>query len=68
MQFLLAIFLVFGPLGIPFIWRNPTLSRGMKWILTGVTALYTLWLIQLGIKMMQDFNAAMSQATSGLNF
>ena len=42
---LLALFVVLGPFGLPLLWRSPRFSRGMKVLLTALTAVYTLVLI-----------------------
>jgi len=42
---LLMLFVVLGPFGLPLVWRNPTLSRGMKISLTILTLAYTVLLV-----------------------
>ena len=42
---LLLLFVVLGPLGLPFLWRSPSFTRPWKIALTVATALYTLLLL-----------------------
>ena len=46
---LLMLFFVLGPFGLGLVWKNPRLSRSVKWTLTIVTLAYTMWLIDLTI-------------------
>ncbi|MBI4354301.1 MAG: hypothetical protein HY595_03590 [Candidatus Omnitrophica bacterium] len=47
---LLMLFFVLGPLGLPLVWSHPRFSQRTKWILTAVTALYTILLIDVTIR------------------
>ena len=38
---LILLFLVLGPLGLPYLWNSPRFSRGMKIVLTVAVAVYT---------------------------
>jgi len=44
---LLMLFVVLGPLGLPFLWRSPRFVRWGKVTLTVVTLAYTVWLALL---------------------
>lgn len=48
---LFLLFFVLGPFGLPMVWSNPRMSRGMKLGLTGVMVLYMGILIQLVMRM-----------------
>jgi hypothetical protein len=38
---LVLLFVVLGPLGLPYLWRSPRFSRGAKIFLTGCVIVYT---------------------------
>lgn len=60
--FVLAmLFFVLGPFGLPLVWQNPRLSMGMKIGLTLITLVYTAWLIELTLKMMQSVTGHLQQ-------
>jgi hypothetical protein len=40
------LFLVLGPLGLPFLWRSPSFTRGWKIILTVAMVVYTVVLVE----------------------
>ena len=42
---LLMLFVVLGPLGLPFLWKSPRFSRGAKIALTIATVIYTGWIL-----------------------
>ena len=42
---LALLFLVLGPLGLPYLWRSPRFTRGLKVVLTIATIAYTGLLI-----------------------
>ena len=50
---LFLLFFVVWPFGLPLVWKNPHLSRTVKWLLTGVTVLYTIWLGWLTLQMIR---------------
>jgi hypothetical protein len=57
--FVLAmLFFVLGPLGLPLVWKNPKFSRSVKWLLTVIMIVYTVWLIDLTVKL---FRTTMDQ-------
>ena len=60
------LFLVAGPFGLPLVWKNPRLARWVKALLTGVTVLYTLLLINMTIVMVQAVLKEISQYTTTL--
>lgn len=47
---LFMLFFVLGPLGLPMVWKNPRLSRGVKWLLTLSMVAYTILLIDMTIR------------------
>ena len=47
---LFLLFFVLGPFGIPLVWTNPRLARGVKIALTVVTLLYTVWLVDVTVR------------------
>ncbi len=50
---LLLLFVVLGPLGLPFLWRSSGFSRAAKVILTAAVILYPGWLLSLVGRMSQ---------------
>jgi hypothetical protein len=38
---LVLLFVVLGPLGLPYLWRSPAFSRRAKLVLTALVAAYT---------------------------
>jgi hypothetical protein len=42
---LILLFFVLGPLGLPYLWKSPRFSRGMKVVLTVAVIAYTGWLV-----------------------
>jgi hypothetical protein len=37
---ILMLFVVLGPLGLPFLWKSPRFSRGWRWALTILSLLW----------------------------
>jgi hypothetical protein len=50
---LILLFLVLGPLGLPYLWKSPKFSRGMKIALTIAVLVYTGWLVAETIRIMR---------------
>lgn len=50
---LFMLFFVAGPFGLPLVWKNPKLSRGVKLALTAAMLVYTVLLIDLTRRMFQ---------------
>jgi hypothetical protein len=48
---LVMLLFVVGPFGLPLVWKNPAFPRWVKWALTVVMVCYTLWLLDLTIRM-----------------
>ncbi len=65
---LFMLFFVLGPFGLPLVWRNPRFSRGVKVLLTAVTTLYTLWLVDLTIGMTRAIMQRVNQFNTTLQF
>lgn len=42
---LLLLFVVLGPLGLPYLWKSPCFSRPMKIALTVVELVVVMWLV-----------------------
>ena len=51
---LVLLFLVLGPLGLPYLWRSPKFSRGMKIALTVCVIAYTGLLIGETIRIVRE--------------
>ena len=65
--FVLAmLFLVTGPFGLPLVWKNPRLARWAKALLTAVTVLYTLLLINMTLTMVRAVMKELGQFTTTL--
>ena len=62
---LIMIFLVLGPLALPLILKNPRLSSRARWILVGVTLLYTVVVIDAGRRMIASITSTLN---TGLSF
>ncbi|MBI2885335.1 MAG: hypothetical protein HYY15_04090 [Candidatus Omnitrophica bacterium] len=62
---LVMIFFVLGPLALPLIVKNPRLSPRMRWVLVGITLLYTVVVIDAGRRMVSSMTAAFN-STLGL--
>jgi hypothetical protein len=43
---LLLLFVVLGPLGLPYLWKSPGFSRGFKIVLTVLVVIYTGLLLE----------------------
>lgn len=65
---LFMLFFVLGPLGLPLVWKNPKLSKGVKIALTLVMAVYTLLLIELIAKTVQAVMGEVRQFNSTFQF
>jgi hypothetical protein len=48
---LFLLFVVLGPLGLPYLWKSPSFSRAFKAVLTGLVIAYTALLIEETIRM-----------------
>lgn len=55
---LVMLFFVLGPFGLPLVWKNPRLGRGMKILLTFVTVAYTVLLVDWTLR---AFRAVLNQ-------
>ena len=51
---LVLLFLVLGPLGLPYLWRSPRFSRGAKIALSGCVIVYTGILIVQTVRMVRE--------------
>lgn len=65
---LFMIFFVLGPLALPLVWKSPRCSRGLKIVLTVVTIGYTVWLVDLTLRMARAIMQEISQFNATLNF
>ena len=61
---LLMLFFVLGPLGLPLVWKNPTLARWVKVALTLAMIVYTMLLIEGTLKMVSAVMNEMQQINS----
>lgn len=50
---LLLLFVVLGPLGLPFLWRSPSFSRAMKVVLTVLVIGYVALFIEETIRVLR---------------
>ncbi len=48
---LLLLFMLLGPLGLPYLWKSPCFSRPMKIVLTIVELVLVAWLIGEAIRL-----------------
>ena len=61
---LVMIFFVLGPLAIPLIVKNPRLSPRMRWVLVGVTLLYTIVVIDATRRMIATITSMVNTSLS----
>ena len=59
---LLLLFVVLGPLGLPYLWKSPRFSHGLKVVLTIAVVAYTGLLVEQTIALMH----AMEDQLNGL--
>ncbi len=50
---LLLLFVVLGPIGLPYLWKSPAFSRGMKIVLTLLVVAYTGLLVDETIRIVR---------------
>jgi hypothetical protein len=50
---LVLLFLVLGPLGLPFLWRSPSFSRAMKILLTALVIGYVALFIDETVRVLR---------------
>ncbi len=62
------LFCVVGPFGLPVVWKNPRFSRTAKGVLTVVMIGYTVWLIELSLRMVTAVTESVSQFNATLRF
>lgn len=58
---IVLLFLVLGPLGLPFLYKSPRFTRPWKVILTILTLLYTGYLIWATIKSIETLSGSIAQ-------
>ncbi|MBI3458288.1 MAG: hypothetical protein HY002_21160 [Candidatus Rokubacteria bacterium] len=63
---LFMLFFVAGPFGLPLVWRNPRMSRGVKLVLTAVMMAYTVLLVDMTRRMFQAVVNEFNQLNSAL--
>ena len=62
------LFFVLGPLGLPLVWKNPHFSRGVKIVLTLIMVVYTVWLVDLTVRMFRAVMQEMNHLNSTYQF
>ncbi len=65
---LLMLFFVMGPFGLPLVWKNPKFARWAKIALTLAMVLYTVWLVELTMKMVHAVLQGVDQFNATLQF
>lgn len=65
---LVMLFFVLGPFGLPLVWKNPRFSRGLKIGLTVVAIAYTVWLVDLTMRVVKAVTEGVNQFNSSLTF
>ena len=65
---LFLLFFVVGPFGLPLVWTNPRFSRTVKWLLTGVMVVYTIWLGWLTLQMIRAVGQDMRALDQAFRF
>jgi hypothetical protein len=51
---LVLLFLVLGPLGLPYLWKSPRFSRGAKIALTACVIAYTVLLVAETVRIVRE--------------
>lgn len=62
---LVMLFVVLGPLGLPYLWKSPAFSRGFKTVLTVLLVAYMAFFLDGTIRMMRAMMVAMNAAGTG---
>ena len=57
---LLLLFVVLGPLGLPYLWKSPAFSRRSKVVLTVLVVAYTALFIDETIRVLRAVNSEMN--------
>ena len=57
---LVLLFLVLGPLGLPYLWRSPSFSRSLKIVLTVLVIAYMALFIDETIRVVRAVNSEMN--------
>ncbi len=58
---LVLLFLVLGPLGLPYLWRSPRFSRGAKIALTACVLAYTGLLVVETVRIVHEVRHEMKE-------
>jgi hypothetical protein len=65
---LVLLFLVLGPLGLPYLWRSPGFSRRLKVVLTVLVIAYLALFIDESIRIVRAVNREMDVLETGADF
>ena len=65
---ILGTLIVLGPFGLPLVWKSPRLGQGMKWGLTLVTIIATVWLTIVTLQVAKTVINDVNQFNSTLQF
>lgn len=65
---LVMLFFVLGPFGLPLVWKNPHFPRWVKVMLTLIMVLYTVWLVDLTIRVFRAVMEQMDQLNATYQF
>jgi hypothetical protein len=57
---LVMLFVVLGPLGLPYLWKSPKFSRGMKTVLTVLLVAYMAFFVDETIRIVRAVMAGMN--------
>jgi hypothetical protein len=57
---LLLLFVILGPLGLPYLWKSPSFSRGMKVALTVLEAAYMALFVGEAIRIFRAVETEMN--------
>ncbi len=57
---LLLLFVVLGPLGLPYLWKSPGFSRRWKLVLTVLTLAYTALFLEEAGRVFREVKSEMS--------
>jgi hypothetical protein len=68
MWVLVLLFLVLGPLALPYLWRSPSFSRSWKVVLTVLVVAYVALLVDEAIRVLRAITSEMDMLGTVTDF
>jgi len=60
---LVLLFVVLGPLGLPYLWKSPKFSRGLKTVLTVLLVAYMAFFVDETVRVLRAVMTEMNAAS-----